>query len=128
MTAWLYIGINEKGLYFFTYNPGEKQTFALFQSNDPAVNESLVVNSSITTPDIYSTPVCLKFWYLMPNQNSRLEVYTVGSRDNKTNSVYTHAYSPASQWAEVKVLVSANAPYKVSSINIYYIDLCIRNI
>ncbi|XP_060571257.1 MAM and LDL-receptor class A domain-containing protein 1-like isoform X2 [Ruditapes philippinarum] len=48
----------------------------------------------------------------MPNQNSRLEVYTVQSRDNKTDSVYTHVYSPASQWAEVKVLVNANAPYK----------------
>ncbi|XP_053405396.1 MAM and LDL-receptor class A domain-containing protein 1-like isoform X2 [Mercenaria mercenaria] len=92
---------------------GEKQTFALFQSNDPSLNESLVLNSSIVSPEIYTRPVCLKFWFLMPNQNSRLEVFTVEPRGNKTNLVYSHVYSPASQWEEVKVLVNPSNSYKL---------------
>lgn len=92
---------------------GEKQTFALFQSNDPKVNDSVIVNSSIVSPVIYTSPVCLKFWFLMPNQNSKLVVNSVDQRTNVSTTVYQYVYKPASQWREAKVFIDPGSAYRL---------------
>ncbi|XP_052278957.1 uncharacterized protein LOC127877299 isoform X3 [Dreissena polymorpha] len=92
---------------------GQDQTFANFQSNDPKVNDTDRVGSSILSPLISSEHVCLKFWFLMPNQNSRLEVYVVTSGDNASSLVFDNKYKPASQWKEVQLEVSSAKPFQI---------------
>ncbi|KAL4228184.1 hypothetical protein ACF0H5_013618 [Mactra antiquata] len=96
-------------------NTGPSQTFALFQSNDPTWNDTTVTNSSIQSTEVYyrNTPICLKFWHLMPNQNSKLEVYLIHSPTNISTMLFDHAYSSISQWKEVKIPLTVSSNFKV---------------
>ena len=91
---------------------GIEQKFALFLTTDGQI--PLNTSSTIMTRTIYETTVCLKFWYLMPNQNSELKVYvTEGVKPPQL--VWETHHQLTSQWKMVEIPIQVNSPFLVST-------------
>lgn len=114
----LFTVVDHKLLHYVLF-PGQSQTFALFQSNDARVNDTAQMVSSITSTPVCSESVCLKFWYLMPNQNSKLEVYTATESGGTKSLIYEFKYQSTSRWEEVKVPINTDTPFSVFVCKVY---------
>lgn len=97
---------------------GKSQTFAAFQSNDPKVNETVITTSYISSPTIYTNNVCLKFWFLMPNQNSKLQVFMKDISNNHTSLEFESKYTPAPTWRQIQIMLSSRNPYRVEFVSV----------
>ena len=96
--------------YLFIYFSGIEQDFVLFMTNDP--NVPVNTSRAIVTTTITHHNVCLRFWYLIPNQNSELKVSVIG--ENQTAFLIGHTYHQLSQqWKKVEVPIQMNVPFKV---------------
>ena len=74
--------------YLFIYFSGIEQDFALFMTNDPNVPAN--TSRAIVTTTITHHNVCLRFWHLIPNQNSELKFSVIG--ENQTAILIGHTY------------------------------------
>ena len=92
----------------------------MFQSDDARVADTDTMTASIVSPTIPIGRVCLKFWYLMPNQNSKLGVYTTRLSDNTSSLIYQFEYESTSRWKQVVIPVDEKGPFTV----IKMVDTC----
>ncbi|XP_052792072.1 uncharacterized protein LOC128226221 [Mya arenaria] len=98
---------------------GQSQSFALFQSNDPKESNSTGdVVSGIHSPTITTQHACLSFWFLMPNQNSKLEVYLRTVADNSSRLIYSYKYQPASQWRQIRMQIDSNQQFQLDFMSV----------
>ena len=95
------------------FSSGIEQKFALFLTTDPKV--PINTTSAIITQAIYDTNICLKFWYLIPNQNSELKVYvTVGN--HRPTVVWETYHQLSSRWKQVAIPIHVNGTSVVSGV------------
>jgi hypothetical protein len=69
-------------------------------------------NTTLATPLITDTNVCLEFWYIMPSTSSNLQVLLYKS--NNLITIWNGKGTPHSNWQKLQLSINSKQPYKVS--------------